>query len=139
MGRNWSEKELASVGKDPAPIATEAFRKVAAVRGPNKTEAAYALYLKVLSQTPGIHERVTWFAFEAIKIRIGVHCWFTPDYLVEYADGHLELHDCKGTKNEKYRAEDDAIVKARTVSAHFPLPVFFVFRLRNGEWQKVRM
>jgi hypothetical protein len=109
------------------------------LRGPNKTESAYGAYLQLLRGMELDAERVTWYAFEAIKIRIGVHCWYTVDYLVQYADGHMELHDCKGTKGEKYRAEDDAIVKARSVSAHFPLPVYFVWRLRNGEWQKVRM
>jgi hypothetical protein len=112
------------------------------VRGPNKTESAYAIYLQMLSRLEppeATAERVTWFAFEAIKVRIGLNCWYTPDYLVQYGDGHLELHDCKGTKDDRWRAEDDAIVKARSVSAHFPLPVFFVWKLRTGEWEKARM
>lgn len=134
---NWTEEDLARVG---APAVKP--RQAPAIRGPNKTESAYADYLHLLAQMPPLlrnDQHVVWYAFEAIKIRIGLKCWFTPDYLVQYLDGHMELHDCKGTKGGKYRAEDDAIVKARSVSAHFPLPVYFVWRLKNGEWQKQRM
>ena len=129
----WTEQDLARLERlDQKP-------RGRIVRGPNKTETAYGAYLQLLRLVPAVNERVDWYAFEALKVRIGVKCWYTPDYLVQYSDGHLELHDCKGTKREKYYAEDDAIVKARSVSAHFPLPVFFVWRLKNGEWQKVRM
>ena len=134
---NWTEQDLARLGtdRDRKPAA-----KTVRVRGPNKTESAYSAWLRYLTRVPDKDEEcVTWFAFEAIKIRIGMHCWYTVDYLVQYADGHLELHDVKGTKDGKYRAEDDAIVKARSVSAHSPLPVYFVWRLKNGEWQKRRM
>lgn len=131
----WTEKDLTRIG-----LPAQKPRKPPVVRRPNKTEALYGAYLYVQSRLPNCAaQRVTWSAFEVIKVRIGVQCWYTPDYLVQYADGHLELHDCKGTKNEKYRAEDDAIVKARAVGAHFPLPVFFVWQLKNGEWQKQRM
>lgn len=147
---NWTEQDLARVGQPDRKPRSPVDPAGTIVRGPNKTESAYGVYLKQLAWIPaedrarnlgGLPKKecVAWFAFEAIKIRIGVRCWYTPDYLVQYRDGHLELHDCKGTKGDKYRAEDDAIVKARSVSAHFPLPVYFVWRLKNGEWQKVRM
>lgn len=132
---NWTEQQVANLGQ-PAP---KPVRVPARMRGPNKTESAYGVHLQLLCHTGENRERVTWFAYEAVKIRIGVNCWFTPDYLVQYADGHLELHDCKGTKDDHYRAEEDAIVKARSVGAHFPLPIFFVWKLRNGEWRKQRM
>jgi hypothetical protein len=135
MGGNWSEKDLGRVGQAQCKP-----RSPVLPRGPNKTEQAYSEYLKIGSYMPDEQGRlVTWYAFEAIKIRIGVRCWLTPDFLVQYDGRTLELHDVKGTKHDTYYAEEDAIVKARAVGAHFPLPIFFVFKLRNGEWGKVRM
>lgn len=135
----WTKRDLERLGQPDRKPRSPVDPARTIVRGPNKTETAYADYLQLLRHLPNETERVTWYAFEAIKVRIGVKCWYTPDYLVQYGDGHLELHDCKGTKLNKYRAEDDAVVKARSVSAHFPLAVYYVWRLKNGDWQKVRM
>jgi hypothetical protein len=79
-----------------------------------------------------------------IKIRIGINCWWTPDFLVLYRDLHLELHDTKGGKGKRgqpktYHAEDDAIVKARAVSEAFVIPVWFIWRQHDGEWTRKEM
>lgn len=136
----WTEKDLALRGQPDRKPRSPVDPAGTIVRGPNKTEIAYSDYLHTQSWLPiSPADRIHWYAFEPLKVRIGVRCWWTPDFLVQYADGRMELHDVKGTKNGKYRAEDDAIVKARSVSTNFPLPVFFVWRLKNGEWQKQRM
>jgi hypothetical protein len=50
----------------------------------------------------------------------------------------MELHDCKGTKGEVSRGRRRHRQGAQR-KRPFPLPVFFVWRLKNGEWQKQRM
>jgi hypothetical protein len=51
-----------------------------------------------------------------------------------YKDGHLELHDTKGTKSKRgYRAENDAVVKERLTGEMFVIPIRFWGRERNGE------
>lgn len=150
---NWSEEDLKAYydrlkvptrereAAQPHPVNPGTPKSP--VRNPmNATESAYAQILG-LAQKVG---EVTWWSFECVKIRVGHDCWLTPDFLVQYADGHLELHDTKGTKKRKskrgptktYYAEEDAVVKARAIGENFPIPIFFVFR--NGqEWDRVRM
>jgi hypothetical protein len=101
----------------------------------NKTEAAYAQYLE-LQKSAGT---IRWWGFEAMTIKLGFDCRFTPDFLVMLEDGSLELHDTKAGKNGKPRAEDDAIVKARVTGATFPIPIFFLWREKNGEWNRKEM
>lgn len=120
-------KALAAQGK--------ATGRLPVPKGMNKTEESYSHRLTELCMAGD----VIWFGFEALKVRIGRNCWLTPDFLVMYLDRHLELHDTKGRKGKTYYAEDDAIVKARAVGADFPIPIYFVFRERNGEWAKREM
>jgi hypothetical protein len=107
----------------------------------NKTEAKYAAYLE-LQKAAGA---VLWWQFEVVTIKLGNDVRLTPDFLVLFPDGHLELHDTKGTKKIKTGrktgqtapyVEEDALVKARIAAANFVIPIFFVWQERNGEWSK---
>ncbi len=107
----------------------------------NKTEFAYAQYLYALRNTGA----VIWHQFESITIKLGHDCRLTPDFLVMFPDGHLELHDTKGAKKiktgrkagqTKAYVEEDALVKARVCAANFVIPVYFVWQEKNGEWSK---
>jgi len=110
----------------------------------NKTEARYAQHLEA-------HQRIgllLWYGFEAITVKLGNDCRLTPDFLVMYPDGHLELHDTKGAKKiksgrragqTKPYVEEDALVKARVLAAHFVIPIFFVWPEPNGEWGKCEL
>lgn len=82
----------------------------------NKLERRYADYLESLRM--GGVVRGWWF--EAISLRIGHRCHWHPDFLVQWEDGRLELHDTKGW------VRDDALVKAKAVASKFPFPVFHV-------------
>jgi hypothetical protein len=87
---------------------------------------------------------ILYWEFEKIKVRIGYRCWFNVDFFIQFADGHFELHDTKGAQTRKsgttYRAEDDAIVKARALgSGKFPIPIYFIYKGEHGEWNKVAM
>lgn len=133
---NWTEADLARarpLAKRPKP--TGRIR----VKGMNKTETSYGQYLDLLK----LDGEVIWWGFEALKLRIGDNCWYSPDFLVMYSDNHLELHDTKAPKGhpgaQTYRAEDDAIVKARSTGANFPVPMYFVWREHTGDWAKREM
>lgn len=78
--------------------------------GMNKTEAAYAAHLQ-LRQHAG---EVSWFAFEAVKLRLADKTFYTPDFTVMLADGTIEQHEVKGFW------EDDARVKIKVAAALFP-------------------
>ena len=107
----------------------------------NRTEARFAAYLDLRVKAGEIQ---SWW-FEAITIRIGVKCFWKPDFLVQGIDNSLTLYDTKGTRSKKHGggtaplAKDDAVVKARAISDKFPIPVYFVWQERNGEWARKRM
>lgn len=105
----------------------------------NGTERAYSDFL--LSQR--IAGEVRWFDFQPITILLGPDCRFTPDFLILFSDGRLELHDTKGAKKIKagrkagektYYAEEDATIKARITARRLPIPIYFVWSLGDGNW-----
>lgn len=81
----------------------------------NKTEEAWAAALEFQRREGS----VLWWAYEAITLKLASDCRFTPDFLVQLADGTLECHEVKGW------FRDDAKVKIKVAAALFPL----VFRL----------
>ena len=109
-------------------------------KGPNKTEAAFAAHLENQKKLGLIRN---WW-FESIRLKVGEDCWWKMDFLVEQANGIFVIYDTKGTKRlksgkTKPYAEEDAIVKARSIAAQFPFPVFFVWKEKSGEWSERRM
>lgn len=92
----------------------------------NKLEAAYAAALGE-EQRQG---RISWFAYEPMKLRIGKACYYTPDFLVVRADGVLEVHETKGFWR------DDARVKLRAVAERFPFVFVAVQRAAGGAWKR---
>lgn len=103
----------------------------------NGTERAYDAYLR----TQYAAGEILWWHFEPIMIRLGPDCHFKPDFLILYADHHLELHDTKGTQRRKvgdkaYYSRDTGSIKARVVAMHFPIPIYFLFSTGDGGWGK---
>ena len=94
----------------------------------NKLETRYAGHLDLQKMAGVIKE---WW-FEAIALRIGQRCFWHPDFLIEFMDGRLELHDTKG------HVKDDALVKAKAIAGRFPFPVFHVKWIK-GVWQFTRI
>lgn len=134
MARTLTTTDREPIGIEPQ-LSAKAKGRAPAPKGMNKTEESYSQRLEALRWVGD----VLYWGFEAVKVRIGRNCWLTPDFLVMYPDGHLELHDTKGRKGKTYYAEDDAIVKARAAGANFPIPMYFVFRRHDGEWEKKEM
>lgn len=104
----------------------------------NKTEAAFSVELGNMRHA-GL---VLWFAFEPLKLRLADNTFFTPDFAVLYADGLLQLIDCKGTtkKDGKYKpfTEEDARLKIKVCAELFPVSVAVAYRLplkAGGGWK----
>lgn len=72
------------------PFAKGGLRRVAGTM--NATEARYALDLRLRSAAG----EVLWFAFEGITLRLADDVRYTPDFVVQLADGTLEAHEVKG-------------------------------------------
>src|SRR5579872_2909308 len=139
--RNWTKEEYESkVGIRPAapPMSIGSVEDDSPKM--NKTEAAFALHLDLQKKAGKIRN---WW-FESMKFRIGKHCWLLIDFLVETNEGKLIGYDTKGTKKlESGRtaalAEDDSAAKCHALADKYPIPTFFVWKERNGEWSRRRM
>jgi hypothetical protein len=85
----------------------------------NQLERDYAGHL-FAARSAG---EILWYEYEAITLRLGHDCRYTPDFFVELANGELELRECKGP----HRWED-SIVKLRTAAAKYPFRFYLVER-----------
>lgn len=94
----------------------------------NKLETEYSQYLKDCMAAGDI----IWWGFECIKFRLGHNCFYNPDFLVQTADGFMEIHETKGFM------EEDALVKIKTVATMFPMLDFVIVRKKpvkeGGGW-----
>lgn len=143
----WTEEDIAAhmnkLKRPPvsaeAPTAAPAKAKGRIPWSPkmNGTERAYDSFLR----TQYAAGEILWWAFEPFVIRLGPDCHFKPDFLVLYADSHLELHDTKGTQKREdgskaYYSRDTGTIKARVTAMHFPIPIYFLFSTGDGSWGK---
>lgn len=100
------------------------------VRGPNKTEDAYARSFLDPRKASG---EITDYHFEAFRVRVGMvgeRCWYVVDYAVFLPDGGLEFHEVKGG-----RVWDDAKVKFQAAARLYPSVRKWVWARRNkGAW-----
>ncbi|MGF6604451.1 hypothetical protein P3T23_009206 [Paraburkholderia sp. GAS448] len=96
----------------------------------NQTEAAYAAHLELLKQAG----EITWYQFEAIKLRLGKNTFYTPDFAVRLKNGELELREVKGYWKE------DARVKIKNAAYLYPIFRFVaVTKIRKrdgGGWRR---
>jgi hypothetical protein len=94
-------------------------------RGMNDWERRYATHLTVL-QRGGI---VQWWAYEALRFKLGRGAWFKPDFAVLLADGTLELHEVKGHWREAAR------VRIKVAASMYPFR-FVVVRPDGESWTR---
>ncbi|MFJ3685522.1 hypothetical protein [Pseudomonas sp. NPDC090208] len=87
----------------------------------NKTEEAYAQHLDLLRMAG----EVLWFKFEPFALDLAPKTTYRPDFLVQVASGHLEVHEVKGFW------EDDARVKIKVAAELFP--VFKFIAIKKGD------
>lgn len=127
-GTTWSAADAAKKqGRPPATNTKKGARALGRLpKGVmNRTEAKYAAHLETLK----FAGEILGYWFEEIKFKIGTSaCWYEPDFLVQKANGELEIHEVKG------HFEDDALVKTKSLALRYPFRVISV-RWIKGEWE----
>jgi len=94
----------------------------------NKTEAAYEETLR-LRQIAG---EVAWFKFEGVKLRLADNTFYSPDFAVMLASGHMEMHEVKGFW------QDDARAKIKIAADLYPFRFIAVSKQAkrdSGGWK----
>jgi len=95
----------------------------------NKAEAAYAGTLEVRKAAG----ELIGYWYEAVTFKLAKDTRYTPDFLVQLADGTLEAHEVKGFW------EDDARVKIKVAASMFPV-LFRAMKPRakkhGGGWEE---
>ena len=94
----------------------------------NKTELAYEEYLKTLKL---VGEVTNWW-FESVTFVLADRASYTPDYVVMYATGVVEIIEIKGGI-----VEDDAAAKFRVARGMFPWLTFKMLKKSKGGWKEV--
>ena len=108
------------------------MRVPASMSGPERAYLAHLLGEKGAG-------RILRFDFEPSKYRIGYKAWYTPDFRVILPDCTIKLVDVKGrTKNDKYFAEEDAVVKIKAATSLHPIYRWvFTWCRRDGSWAEM--
>ncbi|MEN6532311.1 MAG: hypothetical protein ABFD89_01525 [Bryobacteraceae bacterium] len=91
----------------------------------NPTERAYAARLERLKRAGEISD----YKFEAVKLRLARTTFYTPDFLVEWASGKVELHEVKGFWR------DDARVKIKVAAEMYGMWKFVAVKKIKGGWE----
>jgi hypothetical protein len=92
----------------------------------NKTESAFEARLSLLHKTGDI----AWYMYEALKLRLGNKCFYTPDFITITQDGQLEAYEVKGFWR------DDARVKIKTAANMYPWIRFIAVQRIKGSWKQ---
>ena len=94
----------------------------------NQTEEAYARALELLRAAG----EVLWFKFEGVKLRLADNTFYSPDFAVMQASGHMEMHEVKGFW------QDDARAKIKIAADMYPFRCIAVTKRakkNGGGWQ----
>ena len=91
----------------------------------NKTENELHLILK--SQYPDATIR-----YEAIKLRLGINCHYTPDFMIARVDQPILFVEAKGAM-----IWDDSKVKFKTAKEQYPEFDFQMFQKKQGTWRQI--
>lgn len=93
-------------------------------RGMNRTEAEYAKRLEALKAAG----QISWYGWEAVKLRLADRTWYTPDFMIMHYDGTLSFAEVKGFMR------DDAAVKIKVAAELYPWR-FVIVRKTKGGWE----
>jgi hypothetical protein len=134
---------VAHVGKVPCKFESSSQRKeppkdVPKRKPMNAGETRYAQYLHLKIRTGEVKQ----YWFEGMTLRLADSTRFTVDFLIEFADGHLECHDVKGAKKlrgkKSFWCEEDAKIKIKVAAEMFRGVFVFkiVYPVGRGEWEE---
>lgn len=91
----------------------------------NRTETRYADHLETRKRA----DEIIAYWFEPMSLRLAAGTFYRPDFMVMLADGLIEVHEVKGYWRE------DARIKIKVASEHFPFRFIAVRLLRPGVWE----
>ncbi len=94
----------------------------------SQLERDYAAHLEILKQAGAIK----FWGYECVKLKLGGkkrYVYFTPDFIVVFADGHTEAHECKGFFREA------AKLRTNIAAGLYPWPIIVIKRDREG-WKR---
>lgn len=86
----------------------------------NKTEASWLTVLR--SRNPH------WIGVQAVTLKLGDDCRYTPDFDVIDKNGLYTFYETKGFMRE------DALVKIKTAARAFPWAKFVIVTREDGAW-----
>lgn len=104
-----------------APKARKRPGGVAAMNGLERDHNARLLTLVAAGD-------VLWFAFNDVRLRIGVGAYFKPDFFVVYADGRIECHETKGFEREA------ALTRIKAAALRYPHIGFILVKSEGSSW-----
>jgi len=121
-------------------------RAIFASPGMNQNEIAYASQVLEPGRESGV---IQWWAFEGLKFRLAEKTHYTVDFVVVFADGHVEGHEIKALwlpSKKKLRTDpsakprvgwtEDARIKIKAAASLFPWIQFKgVHADELGRWQ----
>lgn len=90
----------------------------------NKLESAYAELLAGRT----LAGEVRWWRYEAVKLKLADHTFYTPDFVIQLANLELEFHETKGWMR------DDANVKIKVAAEQYPLFRFVLCKKDKSGW-----
>lgn len=103
-------------------LTAKAFKRA---DGMNNLEREYASLLDMERQT----NRIQWWKYEAVKLRLGDGTFYTPDFMVVSKDGTVEMHETKGFMREAAR------VRLNTAAEMYPFRFVLVKKVGRA-WHK---
>jgi hypothetical protein len=112
-------------GKGKPPVSKDGNRM-------NKTEARYAAHLQAQCEAQEIG---AWW-YEPISWRVAESSHYKPDFLVQYGDGSLEVHECKATRGREWASTPEAWLKLKVVAEQMPWRVCVVWQTKDGVWHR---
>jgi hypothetical protein len=125
----WCEAIAKGMERAHGPAEVE---KQAEVRRPtepamNKTERLYGEKLDRMK----VAGQVKWWAFNQVRLRIATGekaAWYKPDFFVQFADGHFEMHETKGFERQR------GLLALKVAAGQFPMFRFVLVKRVKGEW-----
>lgn len=107
------------------PMAEVSRKGKGRMRLPNKWETRYAADVLEPRRRAG---EITHYEYEALKIRVGIGAYYTPDWVAWRADGRVEIHEVKGFWREA------AKVRWKAVQDRYRGFIFHSATIRGGVW-----
>lgn len=105
-------------------------------QGMNGTEAAYASRLELLR----LAGKIRAYQFEAVKLRLALRTFLTPDFRVVMTSGAIAFHEVKGRKGKRYYCREDAMLKLKVAADRYRDCAFFVvWPDGRGGWNSERI